>query len=66
MIGMTVDYVYALCRRNEIPHIPLGRSYRFRIEGIERWLAHLERGLTAKQATLAVRQSAGAGRPSQP
>jgi excisionase family DNA binding protein len=42
-IGMTVDYVYGLCRRGEIPHHTFGRSRRFDLDSIERWLAGRER-----------------------
>lgn len=38
IIGMTADYVYALARRGEIPHLRFGRSVRFRPDDIDRWL----------------------------
>ena len=41
-IGMTKDFVYALVRRKEIPHVRLGRSVRFRRESIDAWLAEQE------------------------
>jgi excisionase family DNA binding protein len=44
LIGMRVDYVYALARRDEIPHLKFGRTLRFRAEAIDVWLRDSERG----------------------
>lgn len=44
LIGMRVDYVYALVRADEIPHLRFGRTVRFRSEAIEEWLQAAERG----------------------
>ncbi len=44
IIGMRVDYVYALSRRGQIPHLRFGRTLRFRAETIEAWLGAAERG----------------------
>jgi excisionase family DNA binding protein len=44
IIGMRVDYVYALSRRGQIPHLRFGRTLRFRAEAIEGWLRAGERG----------------------
>jgi excisionase family DNA binding protein len=44
MLGMRVDYIYALARRDEIPHLRFGRTLRFRSEAIEEWLRGAERG----------------------
>jgi len=44
MIGMRVDYVYRLCREDAIPHLRLGRSYRFIGAEIENWLKEKQRG----------------------
>ena len=44
IIGMRVDYVYALSRRNRIPHLRFGRTLRFRADAIDRWLRAEERG----------------------
>jgi excisionase family DNA binding protein len=44
LIGMRVDYVYALARREEIPYLKFGRTLRFRAEAITRWLEEQERG----------------------
>jgi excisionase family DNA binding protein len=38
IIGMRVDYVYALARRGQIPHLRFGRTLRFRADAIEAWL----------------------------
>jgi excisionase family DNA binding protein len=47
-IGMTTDYVYALARRDAIPHLRFGRALRFRVEAIDRWLEETERGNGAR------------------
>ena len=43
ILGMRVDYVYALCRRDAIPHLRFGRFLRFRVGAIEQWLSETER-----------------------
>ena len=42
MIGMRVDYVYALSRRGRIPTITFGRQRRYRREAVIRWLEEIE------------------------
>ena len=44
LIGMRTDYVYALARSDQIPHLRFGRTLRFRVEAIEEWLRSTERG----------------------
>jgi excisionase family DNA binding protein len=48
LIGMRVDFVYAACRRGEIPHLRFGRTLRFRAEAIEEWLREQERSSNGK------------------
>lgn len=48
MIQMTPDYVYALCRRDEIPHLRFGRTVRFRPADIDRWLESRLRGVRVR------------------
>ena len=43
-LGMRIEFVYALARRDQIPHVRLWRSVRFRDEAITRWLEDSERG----------------------
>jgi excisionase family DNA binding protein len=43
LIGMRTDFIYALARRGEIPHLKFGRTLRFRAEAIEEWLRATER-----------------------
>jgi excisionase family DNA binding protein len=43
-LGMRIDFVYALARKDEIPHLRFGRTLRFRAEAIDRWLEASERG----------------------
>lgn len=44
IVGLTVDYVWALCRSDEIPHIRFGRARRFRRAAILAWLEGREQG----------------------
>ena len=48
IIGMRVDYVYALSRRGQIPHLRFGRTLRFQSKAIEAWLDAAERGTVAR------------------
>jgi excisionase family DNA binding protein len=43
-LGVTVAWVYAGTRAGRIPHIALGRYYRYRRSAIEKWLAEMEGG----------------------
>jgi excisionase family DNA binding protein len=42
LVGMTKDWVYAETRAGRIPHVTLGRYYRYRPESIEAWLCEIE------------------------
>lgn len=44
ILGVRVDYVWALCREGAIPHLCFGRVKRFRRSAIKRWLEERERG----------------------
>lgn len=44
ILGMRVDYIYALSRRGQIPHLRFGRTLRYRAEAIDAWLRAAERG----------------------
>lgn len=44
MVGMTRDWIYAETRAGRIPHVALGRYYRYRPESIDAWLRDIERG----------------------
>lgn len=46
IVGMTKDWVYAETRAGRIPHVQLGRYYRYRAESIEAWLQGIERRVT--------------------
>jgi excisionase family DNA binding protein len=50
VLGMRIDYVYALCRRGAIPHLRFGRTLRFRPEAVQRWLAESECGVRSPAA----------------
>jgi len=41
---MTRDWIYAETRAGRIPHVALGRYYRYRPESIDAWLRDIERG----------------------
>ena len=41
-LGMTRDWVYAESRAGRIPHVKLGRYYRYRRRSIERWMHAIE------------------------
>ncbi len=44
VVGVRVDYIWALCRANEIPHLCFGRVKRFRRSAIMEWLERREQG----------------------
>ncbi len=44
LVGMTRDWIYAETRAGRIPHVTLGRYYRYRPESIDAWLREIERG----------------------
>jgi excisionase family DNA binding protein len=44
LVGVRVDYIWALCRANEIPHLRFGRFKRFRRSAILEWLEQREQG----------------------
>ena len=60
-LQLTTDFVYALARRGEIPHVRLGRTLRFRAEAIETWLEDQEKPDRHSGSRL---QSAPAARPT--
>ena len=43
LLRMTPAWVYAETRRNRIPHMRLGRYFRYRRSTIEAWMGELER-----------------------
>lgn len=44
LLRMTPAWVYAETRRNRIPHMRLGRYFRYRRSAIEAWMNALEEG----------------------
>jgi len=44
IVGVRVDYIWALCRENEIPHLQFGRAKRFRRCAVLDWLEQREQG----------------------
>ncbi len=49
LVGMTKDWVYAETRAGRIPHLTLGRYYRYRPESIDAWLCEVEQGAVNSQ-----------------
>ena len=41
-LGVTTAWVYAETRAGRLPHIPVGRYYRYRPSSIEDWLKEQE------------------------
>jgi excisionase family DNA binding protein len=46
-LGVTPRFVYAEVRADRIPHVRLGRYYRFHPDAISAWLTWIERGTVA-------------------
>jgi excisionase family DNA binding protein len=44
LLRMTPAWVYAETRRNRIPHMRLGRYFRYRRSTIDAWMSQLETG----------------------
>jgi excisionase family DNA binding protein len=42
MVGMTRKWVYTETRAGRIPHVALGRYYRYRPDSIDAWLRQIE------------------------
>jgi excisionase family DNA binding protein len=63
-LGISVRMVYELTRQGRIPHVKLGRYYRYRPEAIEAWLIENERGTVSPTNQMAAHRSHGR-RPAQ-
>lgn len=48
IVRVRVDYIYSLSRQNRIPHLRFGRTLRFRLEAVEKWLQASEQGSLAR------------------
>lgn len=46
LLSVPKSWVYAETRAGRIPHVRLGRYYRYRRDAIDQWVAGLERGPT--------------------
>jgi excisionase family DNA binding protein len=44
LMRVTRSWVYAETRRNDLPHLRLGRYVRYRRSAIEQWMEGVERG----------------------
>jgi excisionase family DNA binding protein len=47
LLRMTPAWVYAQTRADKIPHVPLGRYFRYRRAAIDAWVLEIERGSIA-------------------
>jgi excisionase family DNA binding protein len=62
LLRMTPAWVYAETRRNRIPHMRLGRYFRYRRAAIEAWMSDLEEAAAVPSPTRARQRSADADR----
>ena len=62
LLRMTPAWVYAETRRNRIPHMRLGRYFRYRRSAIEAWMSDLEEAAAVPAPTRARQGSADADR----
>jgi excisionase family DNA binding protein len=46
--GISQQRAYDLCRQGILPHIKIGRHYRFNPDAIEQWIAKGGKGLEGK------------------
>jgi excisionase family DNA binding protein len=44
LLGLSVSKIREMCWKDEIPHIPIGRSIRFDPNGLEIWWSKLQKG----------------------
>jgi len=44
LLGLSVSKVREMCMKDEIPHIPFGRSVRFDPNGLKLWWGKLQKG----------------------
>lgn len=47
-LGASRERIYEMCRKGLIPHVKLGRRYKFDPERLERWIAEGGTGLDAQ------------------
>ena len=44
LLGLSVSKIREMCMKDEIPHIPFGRSIRFDPNGLQVWWGKLQKG----------------------
>jgi len=44
LLGLSVSKIREMCTKDEIPHIPFGRSIRFDPNGLKLWWGKLQKG----------------------
>ena len=44
LLGLSVSKIREMCMKDEIPHIPIGRSIRFDPNGLKLWWSKLQKG----------------------
>ena len=48
-MGVSYGYLRQLVAKNYIPHYKLGRSVRFRLSEVDKWLSNRKSGYTSKK-----------------
>ncbi len=64
LLRMTPAWVYAETRRNRIPHMRLGRYFRYRRSTIEAWMSELERDADDGSVVRSPRFHSGGAEPA--
>ena len=44
LLGLSVSKIREMCLKDEIPHIPIGRSVRFDPNGLQLWWSKMQKG----------------------
>jgi len=49
-LRVTTKHIYELCRRDEIPHVRVGRSVRIPLDPFNRWIRDNTSGIASDEA----------------
>jgi excisionase family DNA binding protein len=61
LLGVTRAWIYEQSRAGRMPHVKLGRYYRYRIESLDEWMDELERCSVREDNKMAGRRSHAPG-----
>lgn len=64
LLRMTPAWVYAETRRNRIPHMRLGRYFRYRRATIDAWMNELERDSNGAPIVLSAQLNRAPAKPA--